>query len=104
MLNPLMFLESLCGAKDLTNEWVKISHLKDEAYGCPWQCRMLRIILNCGVTNLLEKIDPSNNFAKEVSQDDDLASIWSVKAPPFLDTVISGGFRQGLQICQYVNF
>lgn len=66
---------------------IHITNLQEKSDAGPRKGSVNRIILNGRVNNLLEKIDPLDNLAEQVCDNDCLSTI-SFISPSFLDTLL----------------
>ena len=63
-----------------------ITNLQEKSNTSPRKCSMNRIILNSRIPDLLKKIDPLGDLAKQIHEDDGLPTL-SCVSPSFLDTL-----------------
>ena len=59
----------------MINSLLRATNLQEKSDACPWERCMDWIILNSGISNLLEKVNPFNNLAKKVSEDNCLPAL-----------------------------
>jgi len=66
---------------------VEIANLQEKSDASPGKCSMNRIILNCGVPDLLEEINPPDDLAKQVHNYDGLSTLSGI-SPFFIDAFL----------------
>jgi hypothetical protein len=67
--------------------WVA-QNLQEKSNSCPRECGMYWIILNSGISNLFEKVNPLNDLGEKVPKDDCLSALPLV-TPSLADIVLS---------------
>jgi hypothetical protein len=78
------------------------THLQNKTDPCPRQRSMCWIILNSHVPDLLEYVDPMNDFVEHVSDDDGLSTPASV-LPSRFDRSLLRSFGMSVQLCEDVE-
>jgi hypothetical protein len=73
------------------------TNLEEKSDASPGKCGMDRIILGSIISNLPEKINPFNDLAKEVSEDNCLSTLPGI-SPSLIDAFLLGLFGKHLQV------